>query len=238
MAEDSSDVIMYLKMESGFLPAEGQSSIDTSDEMVNDFVAGSFFHVRDFSFDMGLDDADPTSEPIGKAIAPTSTHGWGSAAQSALVSRKDEMAQRRKEAKKRGKFAGWKLAKGEEKDKLQPFPLRMGEFSITRVFDCASPILLAKCCNSDSFVKAALVKRRTIGDEKLHGYIRMDFESVLITHLDWKNTEPMTEELKFVFRKIQVRYRVTVFDERTNMVYMEKRQPVEWEYDIRLVKKA
>ncbi|MBV8144116.1 MAG: type VI secretion system tube protein Hcp [Gammaproteobacteria bacterium] len=235
MAEGSTDVIMYLKMQSGLLPAEGQSSIDSSDDMVKDFEPGYFFHVREFSFDMGIDDSDPTEEATGKAVTPASSHG-GTGLQGMLVARRREMEQRQRETATRGRFHGWKRASEDEKEHIPPYPLRMGEFSIVRVFDRASPVLLDRCCNSDTFTKGVLVKRKPIGDAKLHGFLRMDFDEILITHIEWKNTDPMTEDLKFLFRKIQIQYRVTVMDERTGLVYLARREPVKWEYEMELKK--
>ena len=227
-AGDSSDVLMRFVAGGNALDAECQTLIDPSDVLVDplikDFKNGQFCEVDEFSFGMSLDDKDPTQDKVGQSPSGgTGNSATGGASPAG------------QESKMRGKFGDWKYASKLEQQNMKPYPLRMDEFTLTRCYDRMSPVLFHMCCNSESLDSATLVKRRTIGEEKLRGFFRIDFKEVLITHVQWKNTEPMSEELRLIFRKIQVQYCVTAFDARTKTVGMKCWPPVDWSYEAQLV---
>jgi type VI protein secretion system component Hcp len=246
---DSSDVIMQFIDEDGnAVEAECQSIFDPSDLLIiptpadpqcPPFKKGRFFEVDQFSFGMNLDDSQKTQDVAGQSGgaggAPGGSSGGGSgggATGSAGGSA----------GPKSGKFGAWKYASKLEQSSMPPYPVKMDEFTVTRGYDRASPILFEKCCNSDSFKSASLVKRKTIGASEIHGkggllhaFFRMDFTDVLLTHIQWKNDDPMTEDLRFVFRKLKVRYFVTGVDPLTKRVSLQPREPVEWSFEMQTV---
>jgi type VI protein secretion system component Hcp len=127
------------------------------------------------------------------------------------------------------KFGKWKSASAGDIETTSPFPLRMDEFSITRRYDCASPVLFQKCAKSESFHNASLIKRKTVGG-KLECFLRFDFEDVLITHIDWQDAEVIKETVKFVFRKITVRYRTQAHSGKLDAAGSS----VPWEYNAKV----
>ena len=104
------------------------------------------------------------------------------------------------------KFGRWKSAKDTEVKKMT-FPVKMDEFTVTRRYDKASPVLFEKCANSQGFKTATLVKRRLIGSGKLQTFFRIDLDEVLITHIDLEDEEVIKETLHLIFRSVTITYK-------------------------------
>lgn len=243
MANDGNDILMRLVLENGTaLPAECQTEVDTDlDDFVLDYTNGTFFEVQDFSFGMNLDDKDPNEEKInpGGKLSTVGGHGTqvGQLGSSAVGRSVGGLAPLNQTPRRGGKFARWKSATPEQIKAMKPYPLRMDEFQVTRYYDRASPVLFEKCCNSDSFLSASLVKRKTTGGDMLKGFLRIEFDDLLITHVEWQNSDPMKETFKFVFRKINVRYRITSLKKGSTEAVMVELDPVDWSYQAELAKR-
>jgi type VI protein secretion system component Hcp len=215
-SEQSNELLMRLVDSKGYLGAECRSEIDAkSDNLAKDYNPGSFFSVDDFAFGMNIDDKDPTADT-------TNTKGRDGV---------DVVAQN-KSTGPQVKFGKWKSGSTDDIKKMVPFPVRMDEFSVTRRYDRASPVLFERCATSASFQTASLIKRKTVGD-KLESFLRFDFEDVLITHIDWQDAEVIKETVKFVFRKITVQYRAQAHSGR-----LDAAGSVSWSYDANLRKPA
>jgi type VI protein secretion system component Hcp len=253
MNDKGNDVLMRLMLTSGTpLYAECQTEVDTDlDDFVSDYYNGEFFEVTEFSFGMNLDDKDPASEAVNTAasvtapahLAPVPVGAGGAVKAASRMSFAEEIAMKAaaRAANSSGpptsKFARWKSATPDEIASMPPYRLQMDEFSITRLYDKASPVLFEKCCNSDSIVSASLVKRKLIGADMLRGFLRIDFDDLLLTHIEWENGDVVKETFKFVFRKITVTYRTVSYAKGSNLPQLKTMPTVSWNYDMELKKK-
>ncbi len=193
MGESSSDLLMKLVGPKGDLPAGGQAFIDPKDTMSNDFKTGKYFELE--SFDLGFEVND--FETDDKAPA-SPRNAW-------VVG---------------GKFANWRTPRDDNKPPQISFPVEADEFSFSRLIDQASPQIFQSCANSESFIQAVIVKRRpafagalpvgigkTEAVSDLRGFLRIEFNEVLITGLSWDDGEMVKEKCKFICRSVLVRYR-------------------------------
>jgi len=196
MAADRETEVFMLMIDSAgaAVQAECRIALDSTDDLVQDFSAGQFFQVDDFKFGMNIDDRDPTSEGGGPG-------GGG----SGLPTASDTLNMTNLSGSQ-VKFGRWKSAKDNEV-KTMKFPVKMDEFSVTRRYDKASPLLFEKCANSEGFKTATLIKRRLICGSKLQSFLRIDLDQVLITHIDLEDEEVIKETLHLIFRSITVTYK-------------------------------
>jgi type VI protein secretion system component Hcp len=187
----TNELLMQLVDMSGkFIPAECQTEVNTDyDDMVIEYVNGSFFQVDDFTFGMNVDDEDAASD----AANTTGGRGSGAAGQNRAPG-------------PQAPFAKWKSGTDSDAAATQ-YPLKVDEFSFTRRYDCASPVLFDKCGKSESLKYAYLVKRKVVGGIKLQSFLRFKFEQVLITHISWQDAEVMKETLRFVYRHLEIQYK-------------------------------
>ncbi len=225
---DGTDILMQLRTDTGAVPAECQTEVDTDmDDFVSDYFNGTFFEVRSFSFGMKIDDQDPAKDKPGNESGQS-----GSGMGRSVSVKTDE---KKKKRDKSGQFARWKTATPDELKNMKRYPVRMDELDINRIFDRASPTLFKYCCDSGSFKSASLIKRKDIGGDKLRGFLRMEFEDLLVTHVGWQNGEDVTEKFKFVFRKVTVRYRATSFKAGQTEAVLQEMPSVVWSYDTDII---
>ena len=105
-----------------------------------------------------------------------------------------------------GQFVRWRSAKAEDLPKLK-YPVEFDTFTFTRLIDGASPIFFQRCCNSQSFLSAALVKRvQTEVNKPTKGFLRIDFDHVLVTGIDWDDGDVLSETCKFICRGFVLQY--------------------------------
>jgi type VI protein secretion system component Hcp len=249
MASDKyNDVLMRLVLTTGSpLYAECQTEVTTDeDDFVSDYYNGEFFEVTEFTFGMNLDDKDPATETVNTATGAPLALGTGNSVkpQERKLSFAEEITAKhnaRANAAKPGvptsKFGRWKAASPAQLAAMPPYPLKMEEFCVTRFYDKASPTLFEKCCNSDSIASASLVKRKLIGADMLRGFLRIDFDDLLLTHIEWENGDVVKETFKFVFRKITVTYRTVSYAKGSNLPQLKTMPTVSWNYDMELKKK-
>jgi len=237
MADTSSDILMRVLLtpgQNGYLPAECQTEVTTDeDSFVEDYYNGQFFEVKEFDFGLKIEDTDKAKDAVnpgsGHPDAPPPPTGGGINAAALQAAR----AKLNSVPDKQGPFARWKSATPEQIDAMPPYMPEMQEFSVTRLYDKASPVLFEKCCNSVSLDSISLVKRKQIGTNMLRGFLRMDFREVLVTHIQWDNAEVMKETFRFVFRHVKVKYRRIIPKENADPELREMSLK-EWSYDAAL----
>ena len=146
----------------------------------------NFFEITKFEFGLKLHEDDGAV---------------GGMSQSAKVTTKPVT-----DKKLTGEFVRWRSVPDEKLDKIK-YPVEFETFSFSRMIDGASPIFFQRCCNSQSFASAALVKRvQTKVNERPRGFLRIDFENVLVIGVDWDDGDVLSETCKFICRKFTLKY--------------------------------
>ncbi len=91
---------------------------------------------------------------------------------------------------------------------FSPFVSNFEKVDITKYFDISSITLFKHCTESTTIKTGSLIKRRGGGAQQLSTYLRIDFEDLLITNLDWDEDDVVNEKLSFICRKANVRYKI------------------------------
>ncbi len=212
--EHNNEILMQIVDTTGAIPAECRTELNTDwDDLVLDYTNGTFFAVDDFNFNMKLRDEDQATDSANTTGAP----GVGAAGLG-------------KQQGPHVDFGRW--VKAPERDKLKTikYPLTMEEFSITRRYDCASPVLFEKCARSAGFPSASIVKRKVVGGDKLQTFLRLDFVDVLITKIEWQDAEVVKETISFVFRELTFKYKTQKHNGTLNQI----QDPPHWKYEAAL----
>lgn len=255
MADSETDLLMKFVIDAGGMgiDADCQTSLDWKDPLMWDFDDGQFFEVLEFGFGANLDDDEGSDAQetqrgvaggahvgamLGSAVlAGTGRSAGGNvtAALSALargVQRGAGGAQGAAAQGKgsRGKFQRWKSMQPGQ-NFAPPYKFVVDEFNFTRYLDRASTLLFDRCCNSLSFDSATLVKRKVTGATKLQAFLRMDFQKVLVTKLDWDDGEVIKEKCSFVYRGLKLQY----MRQQSHGGLESARMPIEWNYELDLV---
>ena len=232
-SSDGSDILMQLRFDSGPLPAECQTEVDCDlDDYVGDYFNGTFFEVKSFSFGMNIDDKDPKKDNVNPARTGQQLPAGQHPSSSRIAP--GDLAAQQKQQQREAKFARWKAATPAMLRTMKCYPVRMDEITIKRIYDKASAVLFKQCCNSGSFASASLVKRKDVGGQRLRGYLRMEFQDVLITSLDWSNGDVIEETFKFAFRKLNIKYRMTSFKKSATEAVLQDQPDVGWDYESEL----
>jgi type VI protein secretion system component Hcp len=92
--------------------------------------------------------------------------------------------------------------------------VQLNEISVTRQIDIASMALMRACIGTQGFDSASIVKRRAGGGSAESGqaYLRVDFNGVLITKIDWSDEHVVKEKITFITRGLQMLYRAQLAD--------------------------
>jgi len=79
----------------------------------------------------------------------------------------------------------------------------------TRIFDMASIALFTALVASQTLDSVTVVKRKAAGSKNAGEiYLRLDFNKVLLTSLDWsEKQDAVTEVGSFIYRELEVQYR-------------------------------
>ena len=219
MADGSdSDVLMYLVAKgSDPIPAESQSSLIPGDKLTADFQKGKFFEAEGFTFGVKLKDDEGTRKKKDQA-------------------KSGPLFDDRRDPRKRGdenhadvedtrSFARWRSLSNDAVKPTPPFMAEPEDFSLTRVIDTSSPILLQQCLDVQRFVKAVVVKRsRLASSGALAGFLRMEFFQVYLKSIDWTDGEAVRETCKFKYAAVNVTYVKRKADGTTISSW-----PCEWE---------
>jgi len=196
MAESAVDVLMRVVGPKGPLKAESYTQFKTEpnvDLLRHDFKPGQFCELREFSFAAGvggsLSKHSQKKRKGEKAALPVEDDGESSELQKVFKIRGDQDKRRDKRAA------------GEDVD-MQPV-----EF--TRLMDSMSTLLFQALVGCETLESISVVKRKATGSANSGDcYLRLDFNKVLVTNLDWKDSEHVIlETCTFIYRKLTIRYR-------------------------------
>jgi type VI protein secretion system component Hcp len=196
--QHKSDIVMRFVLKSGDdVDAECALEKSKSDtEYMDGFVPqtydsySNFFQLSKFNFGFEVSDEGKSKTKVG------STQSNSTQTERAKIS-----------GGVQGEFASWRSA-DEEQAKKVVFQLDFESFRFERLIDAASPIFFLHCCNSLSFKSATLVKRVSRGgDSAPEGFLRIDFQDVLITSLGWDDGDMTTEKCEFICRDFKLKYR-------------------------------
>ena len=146
------------------------------------------------------------------ALCITATPTLQSTAPKLSAGKKDKKG---KKKARQVKFGKWKSATSDEIKKMK-FPLKVDEFTVTRRYDKASPVLFDKCAKSETFPYATVVKRKVVGDSMLQAFMKFTFEDVLITKIQFQEAEVLKETLSMIFRKVTFQYKTQANDGTLN----------------------
>lgn len=195
--------------------AEGGMSADkAADRMWQGFEPGRVFELQDFQFSVGVE--TPEEKRKAKEAEATKADGAKAGAKDgaddknarrlAETKGRDQRQSREEASKTEG--AGTKMiasassAKDETDVDMQPV-------EYTRVFDTASTLLFQAMVECDTLKSISVIKRKAAGtDNSGEVYLRLDFEQVLITGLQWRDgVQVVIETGTFIYRKVTIRYR-------------------------------
>ena len=185
----STDVLMYI-IATGTdpIPAECSSTLVTDDSMTSDFKVGKFFEAENFVFSIKLEDDEGKEKK-----KPT-----------VMVKGKEEQREEKPDA---GSYARWRAIKQDGVTPTPPFRAEPEDFSLSRMIDSSSPILLQHCLDVQRFDKAVVVKRaRTPGTDVLAGFLRLEFGKLYLKSIDWTDGDAVRESCKFKYASLKVTY--------------------------------
>ncbi len=197
----TSDIVMkFVDKDGNPVWAESTLSVLKADPFMAGFEPigsydeySNFFEVTTFNYNI-------TVKPDDENVGAMSQHG---SAVNAGFPGRPPAAQ--------DQFSRWRSAKNDEYKKMK-FPIEFDTFTFTRIIDGASPAFFRACCYQESFKTAALVRRVATGvrggtERSAAGFLRLDFKDVLITSISWDDGELVTENVEFICKHLQVRYR-------------------------------
>jgi type VI protein secretion system component Hcp len=174
------------------------------------FAAGYFSQVDAFNFDIQLVDRESpehkarvqksvNEDAFGETEIKTTVPG------QELPKGFDPRAQ---------EFAQWRDRTDSdstaEKEVLNSFSIKAGEFSLSRRIDSASPKLLEYCCTKYALYSVSILKRTMVpagagGKMDAMTYLRIDFTDVLVIGVDWSDGDMLEEKYKFQASTIVIR---------------------------------
>jgi type VI protein secretion system component Hcp len=237
-ADTQNDILMQLCTDDGPLPAECQTEVNSDlDDFVWDYFNGTFFEVKDFSFGMNIDDGESKNTGAdGRNPQSANRQGGLSGHQTSQRNAPGTTLQDKNATQQQGsKFTRWKSATAEQLRDMKCYPVTMDDIVIKRTYDKASPLIFQQCCNSVNFKSASLIKRKDVGGNLLRGFLRLEFEDVLIKSVEWQNGTDVDETFKFIFRKVKIRYRTTSLSDRQSEAVLSELPTIEWSYDRELL---
>jgi type VI protein secretion system component Hcp len=198
------DLLMMFVSNGSPVNAESGAQVDTKDPFMKGFTPGKFFDIEDFEFGLNVMDTDSG----GMAQLPAPSIGDRSGPDQSRRARS-------------GRFSKWVegiSVKSGPGSGGGLYPVEMEPFSFTRQMDAASPLLFQNCFRTRAYDQVTLVKRRASGLHRATGnnatvssfaFLRIDFNAVLITGIDWDGSEAegVKERCSFVSRAVAVQYR-------------------------------
>ena len=205
MAETGTDVIMMVKQGATPLASESQVSFEGGDTtLLSGFKSGACCLLLSFSMAFGVEAATRTSTTgETEEDGPEEPGGFASPR-----TRKPAPPPERPDASSTVRPGA-----------PQPVTFR-------RWVDCTSPQLFAALVAGTPLTAVSIIKRKGSGSE-LSGdvYLRLDFGTVLLTSLDWVDSEDGVEETgTFIYRKLDISYR-----EQTSSGVLGAVVPGSWE---------
>jgi type VI protein secretion system component Hcp len=199
---DHSDLYMTFVDSTGArIPGESRGNLTSSDTtsktLLSGFDPGFVFEIESFSFSAQADDTDPNE--MRGAIEKENTQP-GKPVKGAPPTPRMTPAQMAQEVKSR-------------LDKQTGPPVR--EITFTRSVDTPSGYFMGNIVAGKGYKKATLIKRKSAGSRTSDGgmaagdvHLRIDFDMVLMTKVDWSDdNEEVKETCTFICRKISIQYR-------------------------------
>ena len=186
MAERSIDVLMRVVSKGRAMQAENATAFAVDqivDRLRADFDAGQFCELREFNFSAGA---------ISEDGPPDLKAADGFAKELAKYVFDKKQAKQRREGN---------VGNLDAVD-IQPV-------GFTRIFDTASTLMFQALVTCQTLDSISIAKRKAAGTSNSGEiYLRLDFEKVLMTDLEWKDDGEVIEETgTFIYRQIKVRYR-------------------------------
>ena len=197
MADQAIDVLMRIVGASGPLAAESLTiftgSIGT-DTLRDGFVPGQFCELREFGFAAGIEGS----------LSKFQQDKAKQAAKAKLADKAEEVLTL---AEKRERLQASQNKRSEKRGTKEFVDMQPVDF--TRIMDSASTLLFKAMVECETLPEVSIVKRKAVGSTNSGAcYLRLDFQKVLITKLDWKDSEHiMIETGNFIYRKVTIRYR-------------------------------
>lgn len=196
--------------------AECALSVDPDDDFMNGFKAAdydnysNFFEVTKFSFNFGAKEgSDEKEDENFQRTSSVQQRGLGGGASG------NAPANGKKKGSGvsglTGEFAKWRSV-NDPVWQDQQFGVDLESFSFSRLIDRASPTFFVWCANSYTFKRASLVKRSSVGlgangNGIPQGYVRFDFENIMLKSVKWQDGECVVEDCEMVFEKYKVQYK-------------------------------
>jgi type VI protein secretion system component Hcp len=188
MAESKGiDVLMKVVITAKSLAMEAENQtelepVDQGDSMLDDFKSGYFCELREFDFSAGVESLIKKDKQTGPTPPPEPDDDIQTS-----VARSQW---KRSLSRRKGEFVD-----------MQPV-------GYTRIMDSSSPLLFKALADCTTVASITIVKRKGAGATTAgRGYLRLDFEEVLMTKLDWKDSEHvMLENGTFIYRKLTIKY--------------------------------
>lgn len=198
MADKSSiDVLMQVIVTAQGLAMGAEDYTDVTgfaqnDPMLKDFKPGQFCALQQFGFSAGLAGLVKSKKKSGREddtddrpVTPNLESGR-TVPEMVRATQRDRYLQR----------------KNDDIVDMQPV-------SYTRILDAASTELFDALTKSKTIAKISVVKRKAAGAAASGlGYLRLDFENVLMTSLTWSDgVHVMIESGTFIYRKVTIDYK-------------------------------
>lgn len=222
--QQSTDLIMKFEHPTdGYVKGESTTVLNYGEsDMATGFAAGNLIELQSFTFRTSVDGTDDESRAKQKDYYKAKK----AADNQNVINQRNHLASGSKDpapahpgipAEKPdtsgGSFAKWHMGQNAT---YQP---EISPVEITRGIDVASTFLLDYCIRREVLKSATLIKRKAAGGMLADGtmtsgeiYLRFDFDTVLITKIDWDEDDPVKEKLQFISRAVTVSYRAQLPD--------------------------
>jgi type VI protein secretion system component Hcp len=228
MAESDSGAILmaFFTLQNQAIEGESTTSVKAADgvadqQLMTGFAPNKMFEIATFTFSTKLDD-DQASTAESEAISKmgTTVDRLGGRVQQL----EHQIAQRGAGPGRPGlgggtgqpshklNFARWRASKNDlefkGRDRRNGYLVNVQPVTFSRQVDKTSFRLMKYFLSGEPFRSAALVKRKPAGTKAAgEAFLRIDFQDVLITNIDWSDDDPVKETVKFISRVIKLQYR-------------------------------
>ncbi len=199
MADVVPDILMIVTGPEGQIRTDsklGFSSLQGSSALTSGFFEGYIFELKEFSFAVGA----------GSSLAAAAAEK--TAREQAARPVATAPGEPQPAAPPAPKPAPVTLATGKsDNPDMQPI-------DFTRLMDSASLLLMGALTACTTLTSISIVKRKASGTLNAgEAYLRLDFTDVLLTALDWKESNDVVEESgTFIYRQLKVQYRPQAAD--------------------------
>ncbi len=211
MADGGIDVLMFVMKTSEPLAAEsftrfnfGTAMADT--QMRAGFSPGYFCELREFDFSAGVVPKKSKEDDMSE-LEKEERRQRKRDKQADLQERMQGQSFFAQREMRKDMIAHKHVKAAKKRDASEFVDMQPVEFS--RVMDTMSPALFQSLVDCDTLAQVSVAKRKSAGSKNSGEiYLRLDFERVLLTNLDWKDSEHLIMETgTFIYRKITIRYR-------------------------------